>query len=276
MIASWVNGQPSDSISISDRGMLYGQSLFETIAVKQQKPLLLQQHLLRLSAGCRRLFIPLDLQALEHEISAFIATNKERTAILRVTITMGEGGRGYLNPVVPKPNRILSLYTSTPQPKHYWQEGIVLGLVELQLSSQPNLAGMKHSNRLEQILARSEWQEGWQEALLLNQCNQVIEATQSNVFIVNDNTIITPELSQNGVAGVMRDYLLNVADKIGVETQIMSLSLSDISAADEIFVTNSLIGLWPVKYFLQHQYTNHKVTQKLLKLIQEDGVISTF
>jgi len=273
-LSTLVNGQATQHVCATDRGLLYGQTVFETIAVTNQTPQLYDRHMVRLQRGCDVIGIPFDAQlqaAISQEASALCRGQSK--AVLRITLTMGAGGRGYRNPDHKKPNRILSLHDYPDFAKEYWFGGIELGLVSIRLANQPSLAGIKHGNRLEQIIARNQWQESWQEALILDQQNQVIEGTQSNVFMLKDGRLYTPDLSQCGVDGVMREYVIEQALKLGVTTEIVSLSRSDISSADEVFLTSSVIGLWPVKRYQSTDYGKPIFSSKLLNLMIKNEVI---
>lgn len=269
-----VNGQISAHISAADRGLLYGQSVFETIAIVEQVPQLLDLHLARLQRGCDVIGIPFD-ETLKQTLSAEAdqLSENQSKAVLRMTLSMGEGGRGYLNPSEIHANRILSRHPYPEFDHKRWRDGIELGLVSIRLASQTALAGIKHGNRLEQIIARSQWQQDWHEALILDQQDNVIEATQSNVFIVKDGELLTPDLSHCGVAGVMREHVIEQAKKLGVKAQIVSLSVSDIHAAEEVFLSNSVIGIWPVKRFQSHTYDTPELSSKLLNLMIKNEVI---
>lgn len=268
-----VNGHAAATVSVQDRGVLYGQSLFETIAVVDRQALLLEAHLRRLKAGCERLFIPLDVNALRADVQQLCAMYTDATFVARVSQTMGEGGRGYADPEHAKGTRIAS---ALPFPNYHQKQrskGIELGLVKLKLAAQPALAGLKHSNRLEQLLARREWQVGWDEALLCDQQGNVIEGTQSNVFVVQGGELKTPDLSACGVAGIVREKILSLTDELGIRAATVRLSLADIETADEVFLSNSLIGVWPVKRFLDTQYSTFKTSHKLLQeLLNNDAV----
>lgn len=269
-----LNGIETSQTSVFDRGLLYGQSVFETIAIRKNEFCLLERHLQRLAKGCEVLCIPLDQAALNNELALFRKSlNNNAKSVLRITITMGEGGRGYLNPEEPQVNRILSLHDHPIHSPSNWTDGIMLGLSDVKLASQPLLAGLKHGNRLEQLMARRSWQAGWHEAVVCDYSENVIEATQSNVFIVSKKVVKTPVLNQCGVAGVMREYVIEQAQKLGFEVQIVSLSVAELAQADEIFVTNSIIGLWPVKQFQQHEFTHFTVANTLLKSIINNEVI---
>ena len=254
-----------------DRGFLYGQNVFETIAVIDGKACLLDLHIERLERGCRTLGIPLNTDLLLSEILGFITHCSK--SVLRVTLTMGVGGRGYLNPEQPESVRVLTLHEYPVQPPAHWEFGIELGIAKIRLASQPELAGIKHGNRLEQVIGRSQWQDSWHEALLLDQAGNVIEATQSNVFIVKEGQFLTPPLENAGVAGVMRSFIIANAYKLGLNAEIMSLSIDDIEAADEVFLSNSIIGLWPVNKFNTRLYNSFEVSHKLLNLMIKNEVI---
>jgi len=262
------------SVSPHDRGLMYGHSVFETMAVTKHTPLLLDQHITRLELGAERLHIPLDSDAIIDDINRLCELQSR--AVIRAMVSMGEGGRGYQNPPQPKSLRIVSLHDYPKHPAEYWQHGIHLGVSDIKLGLQPALAGIKHGNRLEQILARNAWQNDWHEALLLDQANRVIEATQGNIFVLKNDTLCTPILDQAGVAGVMREYVLSVANKVGVDPQVVSLSESDVEAADAVFVTNSVIGLWPVKQFKARQFNDLSFAHKLLNLMVKNGAIPNF
>ena len=271
----FINGQAGDSIAVTDRGLLYGQSVFETIAVSNRKPHLLKQHMQRLQLGCETLAIALDLSVLQFEIDQACQLIRQDRAVLRVTVSMGSGGRGYANPEQVNATRVISVHDYPDLPIQHWQTGILLGTAEIRLAAQPALAGIKHANRLEQIVARTQWHDGWHEALLLDQQDKVIEGTQSNVFVVKAGVLYTPDLSQCGVAGVMRNHILQLADSNGVQSRIVSLSEADLIGADEIFMSNSLIGIWPVKRFRERAYNDFRISHKLLKILEKNGAIPT-
>ena len=266
-----VNGEVSPYISALDRGAMYGQCIFETIAVSNGQACLLDAHLQRLKQGAELLNIDYDQSLLVNEINASITGISK--AVLRVNLTMGEGGRGYLNPVKQQHTRILSLHDYPIHPKSLTQEGIELGTVDIRLSHQPVLSGIKHGNRLEQIIARSQWKSGWHEALILDINENVIEATQSNVFIVSEESLITPCLMNAGVAGVMRENIIKLAQSMQIPVEIKPISVDDVIQADAVFLTNSVIGLWPVKQYNQRSYNDLTIANKLLKKIIKNEFI---
>ena len=269
-----VNGEPESQVCLLDRGLLYGHSVFETIAVHKRRPLLLESHLSRLERGCQQLHIPCSLDLVRQDIDVVAGDYASEDCVLRVTLTMGVGGRGYLSPQQGQGTRIVSAHPKPERESSNWTQGIVLGKVKLRLADQPALAGIKHGNRLEQVLARFEWQPGWQEAIVLGKKKRVIEATQSNVFLVKNGQLLTPDLSRQGVAGVMREYIIQIAAReLGITCRLMRLSMQDLLQADELFVTNSLIGLWPVKQFKTRQFSSFSVSKNLLNTLIKNEVI---
>jgi len=266
-----VNGEITPHISALDRGVMYGQCIFETIAISNGRACLLDAHLQRLKRGAETLNINYDQSVLISEINTLISDVSN--AVLRINLTMGEGGRGYLNPEKQQPTRILSLHDYPIYPDLYTQKGIELGLVDIRLSHQPTLAGIKHGNRLEHIIARSQWQSDWHEALMMDINENIIEATQSNVFIVSDGVIITPCLKKAGVDGVMRQCVIELAKDLKIAVEVKLISVNDVMQADAVFLTNSIIGLWPVKRFNETLYSDLTLPIKLLKIIKNNEFI---
>lgn len=242
-----VNGEHSRSIDVSDRGFQYGDGLFETIEVVNGKLVFFQQHWRRLQAGCERLSIPCPaLKLLAGEIQALIADVPR--GVLKINITRGMGGRGYAQPDPVQPSRVISLHPFPDYPASYRQQGIKVRFCQLRLSTNPLLAGLKHMNRLEQVLARREWHDtDIQEGLLMDLDDHVIEGTMSNIFIVQDKFLCTPLLDVNGVAGIIREIILQAAQRFDLTARQRHLSCLDVLQADEAFVTNSIIGLWPIR-----------------------------
>lgn len=243
---SIVNGKTSDFVSINDRGLQFGDGCFETIAVQHGRALLLDEHLQRLTTGCARLGINLDglAEQLSGETEKLVQTTEK--GVLKIILTRGAGGRGYRTDQKLEPTRILSLTPWPHYPKDYRTEGIAMRLCDTRLSENKNLAGIKHLNRLEQVLARSEWQDSHQEGLMLDQAGHAIEGTMSNIFIQTGNELRTPSLDYCGVSGVMRNEILQHLAKVGANCQESRIDLDVIYKADALFVCNSLIGLWPV------------------------------
>ncbi len=265
---SWVDGRPAEAASVTDRGLAYGDGLFETIGVKRGSPQLLERHLARLAEGCTRLFISADLTLIRAELLAFSAEVGDGVA--KLIVTRGEGLRGYAAPADGKARRILLASSFPAYPAVNAEQGIRLFPCVTRLAEQPLLAGLKHLNRLEQVLARSEWHDSEHaEGLMLDLSGRVIEGVYSNLFIVRDGRLITPELSRSGVAGVMRAELLARAEGLGLQVSIEAVSQAQLLAADEVFVCNSLYGVWPVCALQAHRWPVGPLTRKLQRLARD-------
>ncbi len=241
-----INGHSSELISSYDRGLLYGDGLFETMAVVDGMVPLWQLHLDRLHRGCEKLHLACPApNELQQEVEQ-LASKSDR-AIMKLILTRGVGGRGYLSPPVPAPTRILQFHPWPELPRSNWETGIKAIFCAQRLARQPVLAGIKHLNRLEQVLARAEWQDPTiQEGLLANTEGDIIEAVSHNLFIVKENGLVTPDLQFCGVAGVMREYILKLVMEKGISVQIATLSRQDVLAAEAVFLCNSVHGIWPV------------------------------
>lgn len=241
-----VNGVIGQQISPLDRGFAYGDGLFETCRLTQGVIPLWELHKARLRAGCERLRIPLDESLLEQYLAELLSAGELVEGIFKVTITRGVGGRGYGLPVDVVPTYCLALHDTPINQAH--QQGVVLRICQQRLAHSENLAGMKHLNRLEQILARAEWQDAAiVDGLLMDGNDHFIESTSSNLFMVRNDQLITPDLSQCGVAGIMRRLILEtLALQVGIVATIGSVTRADLQAADEVFICNAVNGIWPV------------------------------
>lgn len=241
-----VDGVAVESIDARDRGVLFGDGLFETIAVVEGVIVNWADHGERLISGCARLDIPCpQLGMLETEI--LTVTNSHARSVVRVTLTRGPGGIGYTPPPVPEPTRIVARRS---WPQHYAgkaMHGVRIGVARHPLSTNPALAGVKHLNRLDQVLASREVERAnWDEALMRDVSGNIIEATRCNVFALLDGELVTPALDTAGVRGVMRKNVIAVAGTLGITAHERSLRLDDIERADELFLCNAIAGIWPV------------------------------
>lgn len=241
-----VNGSDQNHIAIDDRGLSYGDGVFETIRLHQYSPVLLPQHLARLHLGLERLGIALDHDVLNQEIDALGAQFPD-TGVLKIIVTRGTGGRGYQPANNADTTRILSLH---PLPDYGDAPdcGVDVQVCNQRLALQPALAGIKHLNRLEQVLAAQELREATaMEGIMMDMDSNVVEGTRSNIFWAEQDSLYTPDLSQCGVEGIMRNYLIgNLAQAKVCE----SSPVERLCNADEIFLCNSVFGVWPVKRIL--------------------------
>jgi len=264
-----VNGQFTDTIPVQDRGLRYGDGCFETMLYRHGHVQLWDRHFGRLMHGCERLKIQLDFdrEILEQEIALLVEGIEE--AIVRITVTRGSGGSGYAYPDAQSPTRILGIRTDQRDHAKHQEQGVDICLCNTIMGRNPLLAGIKHLNRLEQVLARSEWADEFLEGLLKNDVGDVIEGTMSNLFLVENGAVFTPFLDECGVAGVMRAELMQRMPEMGIEVAEERISVERLLAADECFLTNSLIGIWPVRSINGNYKTIGGLTRKLISVLDE-------
>jgi 4-amino-4-deoxychorismate lyase len=264
-----INGQATDVISSLDRGLLYGDGVFETIAVEDGRPRFWMRHLARLNAGCERLGIsqPEGNRLLEESLA--VISGVER-GVLKIIVTRGCGWRGYRPASDVTPTRIIQLHPWPDYSETCHGSGVRVRLCRQRLGNNPALAGIKHLNRLEQVLARGEWDDpGIFEGLLLDEDEHLIGGTMSNLFIVRDQVLMTPELVRCGVAGILRTVVMEEAARVSMPLQVRTLGLDDLWEADEVFLTNSLFALWPVIAIEGRPYCKGALTQRLQELLKE-------
>lgn len=248
-----VDGVAQAEIDATDRGLHYGDGLFETLAVLEARIRHWPQHLERLQSGCRRLGLDCPPPALlEQEIRQLSDGHARR--VVKIIVTRGGGPRGYRPPQPARSRRILLADAWPEHPASWAREGVRVRLCQTRLGHNPSLAGLKHCNRLEQVLARQEWNDEAEEGLMQDERGHVIEGTMSNLFLVRDGALATPDLSGCGVAGVVRRIILDEAPRRGIPAAIEDMGLEQVRQADGLLLCNSLIGIWPVCAFEGRRY----------------------
>lgn len=263
-----VNGiEPDDAahaIAIDDRGLNYGDGLFETALVTDCRVRFLEDHLQRLSDGCERLGIAApDRDVLRSEIERVIGATTE--GVLKIVVTRGTATRGYRPQSSVEPTRIVALHAAPSST----QSTVALRWCETRLARNARLAGIKHLNRLEQVLAQAEWDDGSiAEGLMLDTEGEVVCATASNVFVVRDSVVLTPDLRFAGVRGIMRLQVLRAARQAGVVVSEEPLWPQDIESASEVFVTNAVRGIRSAVALGSLQWRAGPVADKLRKAVE--------
>ncbi|WP_426149702.1 aminodeoxychorismate lyase [Pseudomonas sp. DC3000-4b1] len=242
----WVDGQPASDINLANRGLAYGDGLFETIGVRGGRPSLLERHLARLALGCQRLGLAYDEAVIRDELRVYAL--RLGKGVLKLILTRGDSPRGYAADDATAPRRILQGGPWPDYPAQRQQEGVAIFPCRTPLALQPALAGLKHLNRLEQVLARAEWQSPeYAEGLMLDTQGRVIEGVFSNLFLVHEKRLLTPDLRRCGVAGTLRAELLALCAAEGEPVAVEDVSLTRLGEASEVFMCNSLYGIWPVR-----------------------------
>ncbi len=242
-----VNGKPQDTIAAADRGLAYGDGVFRTLATRAGTALCWPRHFAKLAEDCDRVGITPPVEPVLLGEVEQVARGRAQGAV-KIIVTRGHGERGYALPAHPQATRIVMGMPLPAWPTENSCDGICARLCELRLSEQPRLAGIKHLNRLENVLARAEWNDpAIAEGLLLDRHGKLIEGVTSNVFLVLNGVLVTPELSRCGVAGVTRARILAWAHRAGMACKIRDVPLDELWEAEEVMVCNSLIGAWPVR-----------------------------
>jgi len=243
-----INGRAARTVSVLERGLHYGDGLFETIACVGGRARLLERHVRRLAAGCARLGIAFaDAAGLTREIEA-LAAGAAR-AVIKVLVTRGTAvTRGYALTGREQPTRITLRYPWPPDDPALARDGVRVRIASVRLGENPALAGLKHCNRLEQVLARSEWSDtGITESLMFSSAGALVSGTMTNVFLVRDSMLFTPRVDRCGVAGVMRAAVLGAAAAAGIAAEERLLDAQDLARAQEVFLTSALTGIRPVR-----------------------------
>ncbi len=261
-----INGLQGDQVSIYDRGLQYGDGVFRTMRVLGGRVLHWSRHYKKLQQDSAALGIACPESALlSDELQRLI--QQQPDGVAKIIITRGlQMARGYAPDAHTIPTRILSVTPAPNYPDHFYTLGVKLRVCELRLGHQPRLAGIKHLNRLENVLAAAEWSDAdIAEGILLDISGNVIEGTHSNLFLLMNGELITPDLSRCGVAGVQRDRVMEWAIKHGVPCHIERFGLPELLAADEMFLVNSVIGLWPVRELQSCNWSQYPMSMQIQK-----------
>jgi len=238
----------SAPLPLDDRGLQFGHGLFETVRVVDGVAPLLERHIARAAEGLQRLALPVDEVTLRGWFGAAVAAAQGGSAALKVIVTAGGGGAGYCAPAQWSPRcryRLMPLPAGVAEQR---RDGVRLWRCRYQLPINPPLAGIKHLNRLDQLLARAEWHDpAYAEGLVCSRAGDVVEATAANLFVRTASGWVTPLTDRCGVRGVMRDYLLDeLFPAHGVAVAERAVAASELQAASELLVCNALRGIVPV------------------------------
>jgi 4-amino-4-deoxychorismate lyase len=257
-----VNGIETQQVSALDRGLHYGDGVFRSLRVEQGRPCDWSRQVRRLYEDAARIGLTTpDVNTLTAQAETLCSGHS--TAVLKLILTRGPGARGY-GSFHEAPCSVLLLYPMPEFADIQRQDGIQARICETRLSLNARLAGVKHLNRLEQVLARNEWDDAHiKEGLMLDTDDHLIEGVSSNLFLVRDGELLTPDLSLCGVAGVTREMILEAAPAYTKAVQISILSLTDINRADECFVCNSVMGIRPITQLGDRRWSIGPVTRTL-------------
>ncbi len=272
---------PADAPGPDDRGFAYGDGLFETIAVRNGRPRLLERHLERLRLGADRLALVLPpRERLEAFLTGMLEQAGAGRAVLKLVATRGDGERGYA--YRRSDARVLAgIGPARSWPAEYREQGVAVRWCRTRLGRNSALAGIKHLNRLEQVLARAEWSqqdsggqgaEACVEGLMLDGRGYVVCATMSNLFLVRGGRLVTPAMTHAGVAGIMRGRVLELAHELGLDVTVREVEAAEVREADELFLTNSQYVLWPVARLGKREWLRGPLTVRIAAALAAAGV----
>lgn len=264
-----VDGHPATTVSVLDRGLNYGDGLFETMRLHAGQVRLLERHLARLRSGCARLALPFPGdEVIEADIGQLTAGGRAE-GVLRLVLTRGDGGRGYVPPPEAKGRRIVALHPLPPP----GPAALSVGICETRLGASAALGGLKHLGRLEQVLAAAEVAAaGWDEGLMLDASDHVVAATRHNLFYLRGGKVLTPTLDGRGVAGVMRGLVLELLPTLGLPCGEERLRYDELHEIDELFLCNAVAGVCPVKQVAGRDYGQATLVEKLRAPLVAAGV----
>ena len=265
-----INGVPGNTINAEDRGLAYGDGVFRTLRMQAGRPVGWQRQFAKLQHDCNALKIhcPSAL-VLSSELQQLGKTQPE--GIAKIIITRGVSTRGYSPAAQAESTRILSVTPLAAYPADYAKQGVRVHVCKVRLGHQFLLAGIKHLNRLENVLAASEWQDqDVPEGLLCDVSGFVISGTRSNLFMLRGNILYTPNLSRCGVAGVQRDRVTDWAKQHGVTCKAAEFRMEELLQADEIFLVNSVFGLWPVRELAGYRRDTHPMSWKIQEWLSNE------
>lgn len=270
-----INGSFDQTISVFDRGFSYGDGVFRTMKIRNGLPVSWPFHYQKLVADCAVIGIVCpsaellmgDLQKLfEKELFS-----EGLTQVAKIIITRGEGERGYAPPTITVPTRVVIKSGLPHYAESNYEKGVQLHVCDLKLAAQPKLAGIKHLNRLENVLARMEWRDdAIFDGLLLDQSGNVIECTMSNVFARFGSELLTPDLSLCGVSGITRQRILGLGGVLGLNAGVKSLTLAQVLQADEIIICNSLFGAFQVTQINNKIWPQQDLAVKIRAVVAND------
>lgn len=267
--STWLINGTDSTIAPDDRGLAYGDGVFETMAMIDGQIRFFPKHLERLLNGCQRLGIePPDRTQILEDVSR-LSTGESR-CVAKIIVTRGAGGRGYRPARDAESTRLVGIHPWPDYPVTNYREGIIVRLCETRLAENPLLAGIKHLNRLEQVMARNEWDDDRvAEGLMLDVTGRVVSGTMTNLFSVRGDTLSTPSLRRCGVAGVMRNVVMDLAVREGIEVVETDVSPEQLLGSDEVFVTNAILGIWPVREIDGYRFDGCEMTRQFMQRLED-------
>ena len=260
-----IDGKKQSKASIFNRNTQFGDGLFETCLVENKKLLFWSNHLERMRLGCDRLKISMIDETLWlSDIRKAFSLMKIDNCIVKLVLSRGESLRGYSYKDNIRPIRITIV---SELKKNNQDKGFSLEFCNSGYNSNPKLAGIKHCNRLEQVIARAGIKVD--DGIMLDENENVVSVTQGNIFCIQGNRLITPNLDKCGIEGTRRAVILKIAVDLGFDINIKNLSVAELLRSDEVFISNSIQGVGPVNQIEDFVYSKHKITEIISETLKE-------
>jgi len=260
-----INGAKQSKISIFNRNVQFGDGLFETCVVENKKILFWVNHFARLNRGCEQLKISkVDESVWLSDVKKALSLCSYDHCVVKLILSRGESLRGYGFKDDIKPVRTVIV---SELHKITLDNSFCLEYCQSGYDSNPKLAGIKHCNRLEQVLARAGLKSD--EGIMLDENHNVISVTQGNIYAILGNTLITPKLDKCGVEGTRRAVILDLAKLLGIKVKVDTLSMKELDQADEVFISNSIIGIQSISKIDGISFGESPITKKIKEAFKE-------
>ncbi len=265
-----------DSVPVDDRAVQYGDGVFETIAVRDATPRYWALHVDRLTRACNTVGLTMPapnilLRDLENALARTTVNTGYCTA--KLTITCGGDERGYRRPEDARVNSRIGIFADSPLDEETYSTGVQVRLCDTNVACQPQLAGIKSLNRLDQVLARSEWSDPEIfDGLMCDDDGNLTCGTRTNLFIVRENHIETPRLDRCGVAGIMRRRIMDLLTGNHIHVAEIAIGCEELASVGEVFLSNSQVGVVPVRRCGDHTWAVGEATRSVMALLSYNGV----
>ncbi len=267
-----VNGAAADSVAATDRGLAYGDGVFRTLLSRLGRPIAWAHHYRKLARDCAALELPCPSEELlARELARTL--DPAGAQVAKIIVTRGSGERGYAPPREPSTTRIVMTGPVPTHPVEFSHAGVEVCICSMQLASQPRLAGVKHLNRLENVLARAEWSDPTvPEGLVMDDAGRIVGGTHSNLFLIEGGALVTPELSRCGVAGVTRERVMEAAAAHGIACREESVPQARLMGAEAALLVNSVIGVWAIRACAGRRWASGAWAERVREWLDEEGV----
>ena len=264
-VITFINGEKESATTVFNRNTQFGDGLFETGIIEKSIFCFWEYHLKRLTKGCQKLKIkPIANSIWLKDIKNALSISKFEDCIIKIILSRGESIRGYGYNNNISPIRIIIL---SQRENNNIKQGLTLDFCNSGYANNKNLAGIKHCNRLEQIIARSELKKD--EGIMLDKNKNVISVTQGNIFSYKDNTLYTPSIDNCGIQGTRRDIIIEIAKELKIKTNISKITVADLMQSEEVFISNSVMGIQSIAQIKNTKFKKNDKMNAIKKVFEE-------